>query len=137
MRRYALTLTFGLLFLVVSTTAAKEDPPPQDTQLTVAEAVITTAIMDRQPTDNATNVSSSVGQVYCWTRIAGAEGEIEVYHVWYWGDQEMARVPLRVAGTNWRTWSSKRIEPSWTGDWRVDVVGPDGTVLDSVSFTVS
>jgi hypothetical protein len=48
----------------------------------------------------------------------------------------MGRVPLNVAGTNWRTWSSKNIEQIWTGDWRVDVVGPDGAVLESVSFTV-
>ena len=43
---------------------------------------------------------------------------------------------LRVAGTNWRTWSSKNIDPMWTGSWRVDIVGPDGEVLQSVSFTV-
>jgi hypothetical protein len=48
----------------------------------------------------------------------------------------MARVSLRVAGPNWRTWSSKTILPEWTGEWRVDVVGPDGTVLRSVDFTV-
>ena len=52
------------------------------------------------------------------------------------GDEEMGRIPLRVAGSNWRTWSSKNIEPNWTGVWRVDIVGPDGTVLESVSFTV-
>jgi hypothetical protein len=130
-------LTFGLLFLVVSTSAAKEDPPGQDTQLTVVEAVVTTAVAERQPVDNVADVSSSLGRVYCWTRISGAEAEIEVEHVWYMGDQEMARIPLRVAGNNWRTWSSKNIEPSWTGNWRVDVVGPDGAVLESVSFTVN
>jgi hypothetical protein len=48
----------------------------------------------------------------------------------------VARVPLRVAGSNWRSWSSKNIDPMWTGSWRVDIVGPDGTVLQSLSFTV-
>lgn len=130
-------LPLGLLFLAVSALPAKDGQPlPQETQLTVTEAVITTAVEDRQPLDDVATVAADVGSVYLWTRIAGAQGEIVVEHVWYWGEDEMARVQLSVAGSNWRTWSSKNIEPSWTGDWRVDIVGPDGTVLESVSFTV-
>ncbi len=105
-------------------------------QLDVAESAIATQVADRQPVDNVTTVPPDVGRVYCWTRIAGAQGEVEIVHVWYRGDTEMARVPLRVASNNWRTWSSKNIEPSWTGQWRVDVEAPDGTVLESMSFTV-
>ena len=137
MRKHTAMLSLALPFLVVSVLAAGDGAiPPQDMQLTVSEAVITTAVEDRSPVDDIATVSSSVGRVYCWTRISGAEGELEIEHVWYMGDQEMVRVPLRVVGSNWRTWSSKNIEPSWTGVWRVDIVGPDGTVLESVSFTV-
>ncbi|KPK79444.1 MAG: hypothetical protein AMS25_12665 [Gemmatimonas sp. SM23_52] len=116
--------------------AQEQAAPAAGAQLAVAEAVITTGVQDRQPVDNVTTVPTDVGTVYCWTRITAAEGEIQLEHVWYKGDVEMARVSLRVAGSNWRTWSSKNIEQIWTGDWRVDIVGPDGTVLDSVSFTV-
>jgi hypothetical protein len=108
----------------------------QATGLVVADAAITTAVVDRQPADNLTAVPADAGTVYCWTRVNGAEGEIQIEHVWYRGDTEMARVPLRVGAGSWRTWSSKQIDPSWTGDWRVDVVGPDGTVLRSLPFTV-
>lgn len=108
----------------------------QQAGLDVAEIVITSQVVDRQPGDSLTTVDSAIGTLYCWTRVTGADGEVTLEHVWYKGDVEMARVPLRVAGTNWRTWSSKNIEPIWTGDWRVDVVTSDGTVLKSVSFTV-
>jgi hypothetical protein len=104
--------------------------------LAVAEAVVTTSIVDRAAADNVTTVAKDAGKVYCWMRITGAEGEIQVEHVWYKDDTEVARVPLRVASDNWRTWSSKNIDPMWTGSWRVDIVGPDGSVLASVSFTV-
>jgi hypothetical protein len=104
--------------------------------LEVTDIVITDQVMDREPGEHMTAVPSSVGKVYCWMRVTGAEGETIIEHVWYKGDVEMARVPLTVAGSNWRTWSSKNIEEIWTGDWRVDVVGPDGEVLRSVSFTV-
>ncbi len=118
--------------------AAGEAQVASDTgaDLSVAEAVIATSITDRQPTDNVTSVAADVGIVYCWARITGAEGEIQIEHVWYHGQNEMARVGLKVAGSNWRTWSSKNIMPDRSGEWRVDIVGADGKVLDSVSFTV-
>ncbi|MGD8867835.1 MAG: DUF2914 domain-containing protein [Gemmatimonadales bacterium] len=113
-----------------------QDTAQQTVSLTVAEAVITSNVVERVPTDTLTTVAADAGQVYCWTRITGATGEVEIAHVWYRGDEEVARTPLRVASADWRTWSSKKIEPSWTGDWRVEIVAPDGTVLKTVAFTV-
>lgn len=104
--------------------------------LDVAEIAIATAVVDRQPEGAGSSFPSDVGTLYCWTRVTGAEGETQVEHVWYYNDQEVARVPLRIAGSSWRTWSSKTIMATATGNWRVDVVGPDGTVLKSASFTV-
>jgi hypothetical protein len=135
MKRYV-PLSLGFLLLAATTAPAQEEAAQMGAELAAAEIVITTAVVDRQPADNLTMVASDVGTLICWTRITGAEGEIQVEHVWYKGDVEMARVPLTVAGTNWRTWTSKNIEPIWTGAWRVDVVAPDGSVLGSVSFTV-
>lgn len=104
--------------------------------LSVAEAVVTTGVQERQPVDEVSTVSADVGRVFLWTRVTGAQGEVEVAHVWYHGDQEMARVPVRVASPNWRTWTSKEILPHWTGSWRVEVEGPGGQVLHSASFQV-
>lgn len=138
MRTHPITAALASSFVLVTGVMAGSAHAQTETgaQLAVAEAVIASDVQESQPVDSLTAVPADVGQVYCWTRITGAEGEIQVEHVWYHGDDEMARVPLRVAGNNWRTWSSKRIVPAWTGEWRVDVVGPDGTVLRSVSFTV-
>jgi hypothetical protein len=133
MRRHVAPLSLALLFAMAAAVGAQQQ---MASGLDVAEAVITSAVVDRQPSDNLTTVAKDVGTVYCWTRITGAEGEIQVEHVWYKDDTEVARVSLRIAGSNWRSWSSKNIDPMWTGNWRVDVVGPDGTVLESVAFTV-
>ncbi len=133
MRRHVAPLSLALLLAMAAAVGAQQQIT---SELAVAEAVITSAVVDRQPADNLTTVAKDVGTVYCWTRITGAEGEIQVEHVWYKDDTEVARVALRVAGSNWRTWSSKNIDPMWTGSWRVDIVGPDGTVLQSLSFTV-
>ncbi|RMH43608.1 MAG: DUF2914 domain-containing protein, partial [Gammaproteobacteria bacterium] len=57
-------------------------------------------------------------------------------HVWYWQDREMARVDLPVRSSNWRTWSSKRILPEWTGPWRVVVEDAAGKVVAEKVFRV-
>jgi hypothetical protein len=143
-------LALGLCLCAVSAAAVARSPAPRDPgrtaqdtlqaatapALDVAEIAIATAITDRQPQNPDTSFPADVGTLYCWTRIVGAEGETRIEHVWVHEDQEMGRVPLRVASPNWRTWSSKQIAPEWTGNWRCDVVGPDGTVLKSAAFTV-
>ena len=104
--------------------------------LAVEEMQFGTAVENRQLTGADSVFSADVGEVYCFTKITGAETPVTVSHVWYYGDEEKARLEHDVKAKSWRTWSSKRIAPSWTGKWRVDVVSPDGTVLGSKSFTV-
>lgn len=104
--------------------------------LAVEEMQFGTAVEDRQLTGADSVFSAEVGEVYCFTKITGAETPVTVSHVWYYGDEEKARIEHDVKAKAWRTWSSKRIAPSWTGKWRVDVVSPDGAVLGSKSFTV-
>jgi hypothetical protein len=137
MRASNIFLAFAMVCLGASGLAAQEQEAAQAApKLAVAEAVVTSNVVDRLPADTLTMVAADAGTVYCWTRITGAAGEVEISHVWYRGDKELARIPLRVAASNWRTWSSKKFIKEWTGAWRVEIVGPDGTVLETVSFTI-
>ncbi len=103
---------------------------------TVTEISICTAVQDRVPVGADTSFSSDVQRLFCYTKISGAAADSSVTHVWYHGDNEMARQKLSVKADNWRTWSSKRIVDSWTGEWRVDVLSAPGTVLESKTFMV-
>lgn len=104
--------------------------------VSVGEAAIGTAVEDRVLVGQGFQFDSSVGRLYAFTRIVGAPSETRVSHRWYYGDQLMAEVSLPVRGTNWRTWSTKSVIPDWVGSWRVDVVAEDGSVLDSLNFSV-
>ena len=115
---------------------AQEAQEAQPTGLAVAEAAVATGVVEREPQGAAETFAPSVGQLYCWTNVTGAAEGTKIEHVWYHGDQEAARIAVTVNGPTWRTWTRKTIPAEWTGAWRVDVVGPDGTVLKSVSFTV-
>lgn len=105
--------------------------------LQVQDVAIGTGVSDRVPTGISTYFDSSVGKLYAFTRIVGAEEEIRVYHQWYHGDNLIAEVPLTVRSGDWRTWSTKNVPSGWTGDWRLVIVSDDGSVLGSIKFAVN
>ncbi len=101
----------------------------------VADAKLGTGVVDREPQGVAESFKADVGKVYCWTKVTGAEGT-EITHAWYKGEEKMAEVKLSVKYPSTRTWSAKTIPADGTGDWRVDVIAADGTVLKSLPFKV-
>jgi hypothetical protein len=103
----------------------------------VAEAVICRDVVDREPIDVGDSFEVSVGKLYCFTKIVGAQQPIEIAHVWYYGDVQRARVNLSVEAASWRTWSSKIIQAHEIGDWHVDIIGPDDEVLETVEFEIT
>ena len=105
-------------------------------QLSVEESAIALDVIDRMPVGSDSTFVASVGRVYYWTRVAGAEGEVAIHHVWFHGDQEMADIELRIGGSPWRTWSNKAIVPEWTGAWRVEARDSAGNVIATIRFTV-
>jgi hypothetical protein len=123
-------LTVASLLFSISTTA-------QATNISVETASICRNIVDREPVDEASSFPVSVGKLYCFTKIVGAEDPTEVIHVWYFGDVERARVNLSIGGASWRTYSSKVIQEHEIGDWRVDVLDASGNVRATLIFTIT
>jgi hypothetical protein len=104
--------------------------------LEVMEPAVCTGIEDRACVDPKEEFSSGVERLYCFTRITGAGEDTEVTHVWYYGNIERARVALSVRSASFRTYSSKRMQAHEIGQWRVEVLGPDGTVLKTIPFSI-
>ena len=79
---------------------------------------------------------SDVGKLYYLTKIVGASHPTSVTHVWYFGGRKQLEVSLAVKSANWRTYSSKTIRPREIGDWRVEVLGPEGQRLAVCGFRI-
>lgn len=105
-------------------------------KLVVDRAVIALDVEEREPVGESVFFRPDVGQILCWSKIVGASDETVIYHVWRHGPTERAKVELPVRSSAWRTWSTKKILPSWTGDWEVEVQDADGNVLETLSFTI-
>lgn len=123
------------LVLALATPVAAQDAPAAAQQDVTVEMAIARSITDRMPVDTASTFQATVGRVACWTRVSGATGST-IHHVWIHNGQEFD-VPMQIGGSPWRTWSTKEIQPDWTGDWRVEVRNASGTVLASTSFTIA
>ena len=103
----------------------------------MTKGVVCQSVENLTPVEEGNVFSSNAGLLYFFTDVTLAPGvESVIYHVWYYGDKEMARITLSVNGPRWRTYSSKTIFPTWTEEWHVDVVTTDDQVIKSVSFRI-
>jgi hypothetical protein len=104
--------------------------------LEVVEAAISTGVVDHLPIDSVEAYTVKAGKLYCFTRVMGSAGRDKVIHVWRREGQEMARIELPLRSDDFRTWSVKTLQPTWSGKWQVDVVDNAGTVLVSLPFVL-
>ncbi len=116
-----------------------EEPAVPDTaqispDLRILRAVIATQVIDREPVGVDRTFTRAAETLCCFTHLENPGPVTILDHVWFYRGEEMARIPLRVDTPSWRTWSTKRIRPDWTGTWRVDVQDVEGRVITSLEF---
>ncbi len=77
----------------------------------------------------------SVGsRVWYWTLVEGGTPGMRIDHVWMREGVEVARVPLRIGSSHWRTKSYKSLKPGSEGNWAVEARDEDGHVLARREF---
>jgi len=108
---------------------------PGDPALTTnpeVKLVLGTKVKDRQIAPDADHDYRPGETVIVWTQISGMPtGFVE--HVWFCNGEEVARHYLPVSyGRNWRTWSRHKLR---TGQYKVQVLGPDGKELAVSTFS--
>ncbi len=104
------------------------------TGLTIEKSAICQDVVDRQPVGVGDVFPKEISKLYCFTKVVGARSETTITHNWYYNGDLKASVVLPVRSPNWRTWSSKTMDPSMTGEWMVEILAADGTALDSLIF---
>jgi hypothetical protein len=129
-------LLAAALALPAAAQTGEEAPPAPPPSLSVTRAVACLEVRDREPQSVDTVFSNRTEQVVCFTQIEGASEETRIEHVWIHEGEERARVSLPVRSASWRTYSTKKLLPEWTGDWKVEIRDSAGNVLKSVEFKV-
>jgi hypothetical protein len=129
-------LFFLGLAMTLSLASTTEVRGEEATGLTVEGAVICRDVADRMPVQTGTRFKASVGRLFCFTRITGAQEPTIITHEWYFDGAKWASISLRIGSASWRTFSSKAIQPHQVGLWHVDIVGPDGESLHRLEFEI-
>jgi len=123
------------LFMIFIATFSSGTVYAQDlSDLTVEFGTICENVVNHEVVAASTSFQSSIGKLYCFTKIIGAKEPTQISHVWYYGETERARIELAVKSASWRTYSSKLIQPHETGTWHVDVLDSDGRILETYRF---
>lgn len=100
----------------------------------VEKMAICTGVEAMEPVGEGKEFDSSVGRLYCWTKIAAKNLPYSVKHVWYLDGKKTGEVSLAVKSNPFRTWSSKSVVP---GNWKVEVLcGETGKILAAADFSV-
>ena len=126
-------LSFIMLFVLIASVVSFAQEAPE---VSVEDVQICTSVQDRTPVGVDTSFSADVEKLYCFTKVISNQDEGSIFHVWLYNDRVMARVQLSTKAKVYRTWSSKRILPSWTGKWRVDIESANGNLLGSKEFEI-
>lgn len=124
-------------FLILSFQfASAQNPEKGDgSELSVSKMVFCAEIIGLEPLSEETKFSNDILKIFCFTKIEGAQFDMQIKHQWFYGDSLMAEVVLPVRSSSWRTYSSKTMQTSWLGTWTVAVLDDDGKILRKESFT--
>ncbi|HEY0721633.1 MAG TPA: DUF2914 domain-containing protein [Gammaproteobacteria bacterium] len=112
--------------------AATIEKSPQQ-EVGVARAIITSAISNREPVDELSEVPANTQTVYLFTELRGMAGQ-HIKHRWMFNGQVVSEVDFDVKAPRWRVWSSKTMSPLYAGKWTVQVVDSNGELLVSREF---
>ncbi len=94
----------------------------------VTRSVFTSGVSEREPVDRLDMVDPQTGKVFYFTELRDMAGQTAT-HRWEHDGKVMAEVTFDVRGPRWRVWSSKNLDPSWTGEWKVSVLNGAGEVI--------
>lgn len=143
MIRFALALFLAPTLALAQAPAAPAAPvqapaaaPAAAQTIVVADAKVGTAVESRELVGEAATFPSTVGRVFCWTKVTGGAGQ-SVTHAWSLNGAKMSEVALPLRFDSVRTHSYKTITAEMKGAWKVEILGPDGVALKTVEFQIA
>lgn len=114
-------------------------PPPvqKSSGIQITRAVICLNVNEHEPEEVREQFPPEVKRLYCFTEIRSSGEPMELQHRWYWKDELMTTIPLKVTSARFRTFSAKSIPAYATGDWRVAIVNSHNEeTLRIISFEI-
>lgn len=99
----------------------------------VQKAQFTSAVENHEPKDSLDSLGNDQTRIFFYAILVNLQGQ-EVTFRWSYNDVTQAEVKQTPTSGRYRTASSKTLDPSKLGTWKVEVVDASGAVLTSKTF---
>ncbi|MBX2826124.1 MAG: DUF2914 domain-containing protein [Gammaproteobacteria bacterium] len=122
----------------IAQSGASEIPEPSSPRMDtgrIARAQFTTLVEDREPIDNLATTSTALPKLFFFTEFIGMTGQ-ELTHRWRYFDEVVAEIDFSIKGPRWRVNSYKSLTSELSGDWAVEIVNSEGTILNRYDIRV-
>ncbi|HEY1772897.1 MAG TPA: DUF2914 domain-containing protein [Gammaproteobacteria bacterium] len=107
--------------------------PAKASNGSVQKAQFTSAVDNHEPKDNLDTLSNDQTRIFFYAVLVNLQGQ-EVTFRWSYNDVTQAEVKQTPTSARYRTYTSKTLDPSKLGTWKVEVVDASGAVLTSKTF---
>ena len=119
-----------------STAAAKPAAAPAAAKASngsVQKAQFTSAVENHEAKDSLDSLTNDQTRIFFYAVLVNLQGQ-EVTFRWSYNDVTQAEVKQTPTSGRYRTATSKTLDPSKLGTWKVEVVDASGAVLTSKTF---
>jgi hypothetical protein len=141
MKTFFLILATGLLGLSLPARATDEAAPPDPSAKAavlipgvVTRSQFTRDIKDLEPVDTVSTLTNDLTRIIYFTEIHDMPGQT-VMHRWEYNGKIILEMPIKVGTSRWRGYSTKTLDPTWVGEWKVSVVDAAGGTLSVNTFS--
>jgi opacity protein-like surface antigen len=111
----------------------KAAAPAKASNGSVQKAQFTSGVENHEPKDNLDTLGNDQTRIFFYAVLVNLQGQ-EVTFRWSYNDVTQAEVKQTPTSGRYRTNTSKTLDPSKLGTWKVEVVDSSGAVLTSKTF---
>lgn len=106
----------------------------------VEKSVVAAGIVEKKPVLVGDVFLNNIKKLHFFTKVKTTDwsGALERYiiHNWYYKNEKVSSIKLRIGAPIWRTFSTKSINPDSIGEWKVEAQDENGNILASQTFTI-
>jgi len=113
--------------------AAASDAAKPAAKGQVQKATFTTGVENHEAKDSIDSLTNDQTRIFFYAVLVNLQGQ-EVTFRWSYNDVTQAEVKQTPSSMRYRTNTSKTLDPSKLGTWKVEVVDAGGDVLTSKTF---
>ena len=102
----------------------------------VTRFVIASSVIENEPIGKINNIifKNNIATVYAFSEVKNLK-DSTLYYIWSVDGQQIAKVKLNINGNRWRSHSSKFIQPTMHGQWKVELQNGKDEILAVNRFT--